>query len=92
MVLKENGFLVVNNEVLPHSKQYKYLGHIIDNKINDDADMLRQRKQFYFHSNVIARKFKYCCEQTKTFLLIPIVDPFILLNYGVNLKMLPLTL
>ena len=36
---------------------YKYLGHCINDKLIDDDDMARQRKQIYAQGNALVRKF-----------------------------------
>ena len=38
----------------------KYLGHCINDKLIDDDDMVRQRKQIYAHGNALVRKFYMC--------------------------------
>ena len=35
----------------------KYLGHCINDKLIDDDDMARQRKQIYAQGNALVRKF-----------------------------------
>ena len=43
----------------------KYLGHCINDKLNDDDDMARQRKQIYAQGNALIRKFYMCSETVK---------------------------
>ena len=43
----------------------KYLGHIINDKMEDDADMHRQRRMLYAQANMLARKFHYCSDEVK---------------------------
>ena len=42
-----------------------YLGHCINDKLIDDDDMARQRKQIYAQGNALVRKF-YKCTETVT--------------------------
>ncbi|CAL4222603.1 unnamed protein product, partial [Meganyctiphanes norvegica] len=42
---------VLNNENIPVVEEYCYLGHIIDNKLNDERDILRQRRKLYQQGN-----------------------------------------
>ncbi|KAK0141236.1 hypothetical protein N1851_021750 [Merluccius polli] len=43
----------------------KYLGHIITDKMEDDADMYRQRRMLYVEANMLVRKFHYCSDDVK---------------------------
>lgn len=43
----------------------KYLGHIINDKMEDDADMLRQRRMLYVQANMLVSKFHYCSGEVK---------------------------
>ena len=45
--------------------QFKYLGHIIDNKLHDDSDINRELKCLFMRTNVLARRFKRCNMQVK---------------------------
>ena len=46
----------------------KYLGHIINNNLTDDDDIARQKRCFYAHANVLARKFRFCSSGIKNVL------------------------
>ena len=43
----------------------KYLGHCINDKLIDDDDMARQRKQIYAQGNALVRKFYMCTETVR---------------------------
>ena len=43
----------------------KYLGHIITDKMEDDADMYRQRRMLYVQANMLGRKFHHCSDDVK---------------------------
>ncbi len=60
--------VTLNNNVLPYTTKRKYLGHIINNNLTDDADIARQKIYFYAHANVLARKFRFCCSGIKNVL------------------------
>ena len=47
------------------SSSCKYLGHIINDKMEDDADMYRQRRMLYAQANMLVRKFHYCSDEVK---------------------------
>jgi len=46
-------------------QQFKYLGHIIDKSLSDDADIGRELKSLFIRTNVLCRRFKRCCTQVK---------------------------
>ena len=56
---------VLNNECISVVEDYCYLGHIIDNELNDEKDILRQRKKLYQQGNSIIRKFSICSIDVK---------------------------
>ena len=41
-------------------EQFRYLGHIVDNKLCDDRDINREIKALYTRSNILCRRFKRC--------------------------------
>jgi hypothetical protein len=43
----------------------KYLGHILTDTLEDDADMSRQRRVLYVQANMLARKFHHCTTDVK---------------------------
>ena len=50
---------------LIHTTKCKYLGHIINNNLTDDDDIVRQKRCLYAQANVLARKFCLCNISTK---------------------------
>ena len=50
---------------LVYVDNYKYLGHIIDNKLSDEADMNSKIGQLYGRSNILIRKFYFCTTEVK---------------------------
>ena len=56
---------VLNDGIIPIVDNYCYLGHIIDNEMNDEKDILRQRKKLYQQGNSIIRKFSICSIDVK---------------------------
>ena len=55
----------LSGQILSVCSSAKYLGHIINDKMEDDADMLRQRRMMYVQANVLVRKFHYCSDEVK---------------------------
>ena len=39
---------------------FKYLGHIIDNKLLDDTDVQRELKSLFTRTNILIRRFSRC--------------------------------
>ena len=44
---------------------FKYLGHIIDNKLNDDADIQREIRNLFTRANILTRRFSLCSQSVK---------------------------
>ena len=53
---------------LPYTDSYKYLGHIINSDLCDDADIMRQTRCLYARANTIIRKFNSASLNTKLML------------------------
>ena len=64
----------------------KYLGHIIDDKMQDDADMLRQRRMLYAQDNMLVRKFHFCSVEVKVNLFRAYCTPLYTAPLWVNYK------
>ena len=73
--------------MLPYTSRCKYLGHIINNNLtDDDDDITRQKRCFYAHANVFARKFRFCSSGIKNVLFHSNCGTMYTQVYGVNLK------
>ena len=57
-------FCIRNNLIVKKTKA-KYLGHIINEDMSDDADVFRQVKCLYIRGNIISRKFANCSINVK---------------------------
>ena len=51
--------------IMKTETSYKYLGHIIDNNLNDNKDIERQLGNFYGKSNMLLRTFSSCSYAVK---------------------------
>ena len=49
-------------------EHFKYLGHIIDNRLNDDKDINREIKNLFLRSNLLCRRFRRCSLDVKLLL------------------------
>lgn len=47
-------------------RQFKYLGHILTEDLNDDVDMERERRNLSIRCNMLARRFSSCSTDVKT--------------------------
>ena len=54
--------------MLSFVEQFRYLGHIVDNKLCDDRDIKREIKALYTRSNILCRRFKRCSVSVKLIL------------------------
>jgi len=55
----------VCNTALKFVSKFKYLGNIITNDLQDDADIEREIKSLYVRCNVLISRFKYCSWQVQ---------------------------
>jgi len=62
-------------------EQIKYLGHIIDNRLNDDSDIKREIKNLFMRSNLLCRRFSRCSLQVK----LKLFNAFCVCFYGTAL-------
>ena len=46
--------------ILTFVEHFKYLGHIIDNHLNDDIDINREIKNLFLRTNLLHNRFKRC--------------------------------
>jgi len=51
---------IINQNNIQEVTQVKYLGHILNNQLTDDDDILRQRRQMYARGNMLLRNFRMC--------------------------------
>ena len=56
---------MLNGVAIDKVSNCKYLGHCINDKLIDDDDMARQRKQTYAQGNALVRKFYMCTETVR---------------------------
>lgn len=64
----------------------KYLGHIITDRLEDDADMYRQRRMLYVQANMLVRKFHHCSDDVKVRLFRAYCTPMYAAPLWVNYK------
>ena len=55
----------LQNDVLQFVSQYKYLGVLINEHMNDDDEMSQRMRNIYATGNMLIRKFGSCCSTIK---------------------------
>ena len=53
---------------LPYTDNYEYLGHVINSRLTDDADIMRHTRSLYARANGVVRKFSSSSLCTKLLL------------------------
>ena len=76
----------LSGQILSVCNSCKYLGHIINDKLEDDSDMLRQRRMLYAQANMLVRKFHFCSEEVKVNLFRAYCTPLYTAPLWVNYK------
>ena len=75
--------VATNNHTLPHIEKCKYLGHIINNNLTDDDDIVSQQTCIYAQANVLEKNFTYVTVPLKQLYLIHTVVQCITEVFGV---------
>ncbi|XP_050664361.1 uncharacterized protein LOC126965003 [Leptidea sinapis] len=56
----------LNGTVISVVKQFKYLGHVLTERLQDDEDIERERRALAVRGNMLARRFAKCSRDVKT--------------------------
>jgi len=67
MVAHQFPNFMVNDAILKFVNEFKYLSHVVSNSQLDDADIHRERKNLFYCSNVLMRRFSKCSVAVKLF-------------------------
>jgi len=73
--------LALKNVSLQYVSEFKYLGHIISNNMSDEKDIIREIRNLFFRTNLLARRFAACSFGVK----IALFRSFCLCFYGIVL-------
>ena len=76
----------INEESIKVVTDYTYLGHIFQNDLSDDLDILKQRNKLFVQGNSIMRKFHMCTLQVKLTLFRSYCSPMYLAQLWTNYK------
>lgn len=64
--------------------KFKYLGHVLNDRLNDEEDMERERRALAVRCNMLARRFAKCTEDVKTVLFKAYCQTFYTCQLWVN--------
>ena len=56
---------LLGSESLQFVSQFRYLGHIINNRLTDDDDIMREVKNLFIRTNMLISRFKKCSTRVK---------------------------
>jgi hypothetical protein len=78
----------LNGNVLQFVDKFKYLGHVINNKLSDDDDVKREIRNMFMRTNVLIRRYNKCSVAVKLSLFrafcMCLYDDSIWMNYSVT--------
>ena len=57
--------LCLKGVCLNYVSEFKYLGHMINNKLSDDDDIKREIRSLFVRSNILLRRFEKCSVSVK---------------------------
>lgn len=60
--------IMLNGKPLQYCKSFRYLGHIVNDNLNDNEDIMRQTSSIYARGNMIINTFNFCTEEVKCML------------------------
>lgn len=79
----------LNGVALQFVKEFKYLGHIINNEFSDDGDIKREIRSLFMRSNILTRRYGKCSVAVKLTLFkaycLCLYDVGIWLHYSVTM-------
>ena len=56
---------LLGSESLQFVSQFRYLGHIINDRLTDDDDIMREVKNLFIRTNMLISRFKKCSTRVK---------------------------
>ena len=56
----------LNNKVLSFVPSYRYLGVIVNDKLDDDDDIMKHVKSLYARGNMLISRFRKCSDEVKS--------------------------
>ena len=68
IVSKNFHLFKIGSSSIQYITQFKYLGHVISNSVNDDEDIQREIRNMFIRTNILVRRFSKCSLSVKTVL------------------------
>ena len=68
IVSKNFPLFKIGSSSIQYITQFKYLGHVISNSVNDDEDIQREIRNMFIRTNILVRRFSMCSLSVKTVL------------------------
>ena len=56
---------MINGQSVEFVQKFRYLGHVISQKMSDDSDIKREIRNMYMRTNMLTQKFKSCSTDVK---------------------------
>ena len=66
IVSKNFPLFKIGSSSIRYITQFKYLGHVISNSVNDDGDIQREIRNMFIRTNILVRRFSKCSRSVKT--------------------------
>ena len=66
IVSKNFPLFKIGSSSIQYITQFKYLGHVISNSVNDDGDIQREIRNMFIRTNILVRRFSKCSRSVKT--------------------------
>lgn len=71
----------LGSQILQYVKQFRYLGHMINDRLNDDDDILREVRNLFVRTNMLIGRFNKCSIRVK----VNLFRAYCLCTYGTAL-------
>ena len=71
----------INGQMIEFVTEFKYLGHILSAKMQDDCDITREIRNMYARTNMLVQRFRKCSLKVK----LAIFKAYFMCFYGISL-------
>lgn len=68
--------ILLNGKPLKYCESFRYLGHVINDKLNDNEDIMRQTSSIYARGNMLINTFNFCTDNVKCMLFNTYISNF----------------
>ena len=56
---------MINGQSVEFVQEFRYLGHVLSQKMSDDSDIKREIRNMYMRTNMLTQRFKRCSTDVK---------------------------